>query len=213
MPSLLRRAPVAVPAPSQSASRNGPRAGVGPAAPGRPAPRHRATRARGRSPGRGASAPAPSPGRASCRCAARPRIPGRAKRPRRGRSRRCRRREGCGKGRRARRATWRPDSVRCAWRLGRRGAPANVTNARHAARRRAGAGRWHDPLLHFCDGHAFSVRHQVARPGSLALASLPVVGATLIAPWAPAHRAPRSFVRRCRPAPPSRPDARRRRGA
>jgi len=86
-----------------------------------------------------------------------------------------------------------------------------VTNARHAARRRSGTGL-NDPLLHFCDGHAFSVRHQVARPGSLALASLSVAGATLIAPWAPAHRAPRSFVRRCRPAPPSRPDARRRRG-
>jgi len=39
--------------------------------------------------------------------------------------------------------------------------------------------RRRDPLLHFCDGHAFSVYRQVARPGSLALASLPVVGATL----------------------------------
>jgi hypothetical protein len=69
--------------------------------------------------------------------------------------------------------------------------------------------RRRDPLLHFCDGHSFSVRHQVARPGSLALASLPVVGATLIAFAAPAHRALRSYVRRCRPASTFRPDARR----
>jgi hypothetical protein len=69
--------------------------------------------------------------------------------------------------------------------------------------------RRRDPLLHFCDGHPFSVRHQVARPGSLALASLPVVGATLIAPWAPAHRASGSLLRRCRPFPTFQTDARR----
>ena len=69
--------------------------------------------------------------------------------------------------------------------------------------------RRRDPVLHFCDGHAHSVRHQVARPGSLALASLPIVGATLTVPGRRIAR-PRSSLRRCRPTPPSRPDTRRR---
>jgi hypothetical protein len=55
---------------------------------------------------------------------------------------------------------------------------AVVTNARRVARgeRRVG------PLLHFCDGPVPHALGQVARPGSLALAPLPAVGATLIAP-------------------------------
>ena len=88
--------------------------------------------------------------------------------------------------------------------------PASVSNARHAARRRAGT-RPRDPLLHFCDGHVACLRHQVAGPGSLALAPLPVARRALTPPGAGASRAP-GTRRRCRPAPPSRPDARRRRG-
>jgi hypothetical protein len=45
------------------------------------------------------------------------------------------------------------------------------------------------PLLHFCDGHAVFVARQVARPGSLALASLDDPRAALTAPPAPAPRA------------------------
>ena len=40
--------------------------------------------------------------------------------------------------------------------------PANVTNARHAARRRSGIGL-NDPLLHFCDGHVL-LRSPPGRP-------------------------------------------------
>ena len=118
--------------------------------------------------------------------------------------------EGCGKGRRARRTTWRPDSVRCR-RLGRRAGPANVTNARHAARRRRGEA----PMTRcytFAMVTRCSVRHQVARPGSLALAPLPVVGAPLIAAPGRLARAPSGSGARCRPARSIQTRCRRRRG-
>jgi hypothetical protein len=55
---------------------------------------------------------------------------------------------------------------------------AAVTNARPVRRsdRRVG------PLLHFCDGPVPHALSQIVRPGSLALAPLDAVGATLIAP-------------------------------
>ncbi len=70
-------------------------------------------------------------------------------------------------------------------------AAAAVINARAKPMRgrlpcgAAGARVAATPLLHFCDGPVPHARRQVARPGSLALASPPAVGAPLIAP---AHR-------------------------
>ncbi|MEO5846044.1 MAG: hypothetical protein ABIQ33_14535 [Caldimonas sp.] len=101
----------------------------------------------------------------------------------------------------------------CSLRASPRAGRGSERKQRTAHGRPARANWPRDPLLHFCDGHAFSFRRQVARPGSLALASLPDVRATLIALAAPEHRAPRVFVRRCRPRPPSGPDLRRLGGA
>ena len=152
--------------------------------------RDRATRGRGgRSPGAAASAPA-----ATIACSRAGRDRDRAElgtSPRRRRLRRCRRREGCGTGRRARRTTRRPDSVRChaAW-AGR--GRATVTNCTASGRRAQRGTRPRDrtaTLLRWSRRSPFAIRS--AGPGSLALASLPVAGATLIGgSGAGASRAP-----------------------